>query len=566
MRAILCSLVLMFSGFGAHAEKLSLAVADMPPYTSSEYLADYGVMTEIINKASEKAGIDLSYELIPLKRMAKLVKAGRLDGAYPMTKSEENKEDYFFSEKILTLKAALFYRKDKMQKIDYANLSDLKQYKMGGVLGSFYVDTLKANGIRVQQVKNEELQLKLLEKDRVQLAPMDLTGGWNFVRQYYGDQIDQFDTLKKTFMQEDLFFVISRKNPNGEALMGQFNQALAEMKDSGEFEKILRKYNASSAAITEKLGGKGEKVCLALNGTLGDRGFNDMLYNGLLEASNTYDIEIAFRMPKSRDEAALAAIPMELAEKEKCQMVVSAGFDTIKPMIEASKKHPEVVFAHIDSGNPEMTMNFVASNFAQHQGSFVVGVLAARMSKTGKVAFLGGVDIPVVKAFETGFREGVNYANSEAEVLSEYVSKFPDFSGFFSPEKGRTLVNGFADAGADVVYTVAGGTGLGGIEAAKAKGIYTVGVDSDQDYLAKGTVLTSMMKRIDVAVFDIVSRYIKGELKGGTSLDYDYSNGGVSLSEMQFTKDLIGPDILSEIRSVEEKIAKGDIIVTDEMK
>jgi len=185
--------------------------------------------------------------------------------------------------------------------------------------------------------------------------------------------------------------------------------------------------------------------------------------------------------------------------------------------------------------------------FAEEQGSYLAGVAAAKASKSGKIGYIGGVRIPLLQKFEAGFVAGVKATKKSATVDVKYVTEPPDFGGFNDPAKAKVIANGMIDAGADVIYAAAGGSGKGLFEAAVAaaaagKKVWTIGVDSDQYLTAsadeKKNMLTSMLKRVDVAVFDAIQAAVKGkkvadDIGAGAGIQgrrYDLKNNGVGLS------------------------------------
>ena len=303
------------------------------------------------------------------------------------------------------------------------------------------------------------------------------------------------------------------------------------------------------------------KIGLAL-GTfgLGDRSFNDMQYNGLIEAYRNHNIDVAYRIPADNSYSSYLDIFRELIEYENCSLIIAGeGFQMSEVVESIADDYPDVVFVVMDF-TAEYHPNIVSTSFAQNEGAFVVGALSALMTQSGEVGFIGGVDIPVVKEFEAGFVAGVRYINPRIKLHIEYCSLLPDFSGFSNPSKGYRMATEMYNRNVDIIFSVAGGTGNGIISAASATSNFVIGVDSNQDDMAPGFVLTSMMKRLDVAVIDIVSRFIEGSLKGGV-YRYDIKNGGISLTDMQFTHDIIPEKILRQIQIIENKIADGTIKV-----
>lgn len=198
--------------------------------------------------------------------------------------------------------------------------------------------------------------------------------------------------------------------------------------------------------------------------------------------------------------------------------------------------------------------------FEQGQGSFLAGALAAYMSKTGKIGFIGGTAVPPVQKFEQGYVDGAKYAVPNIEVEVEYVSPLGDFSGFNAPDKGYALATNMYQNGADTIFTVAGLTGNGIIESARRNGKFAIGVDSDQDSLAKGVVLTSMIKKLDVACYDELKAAMENRFKAGPSF-YGLKENGVSLSQMKYTRNKISDKIMNDINRIREEIISGKIKV-----
>jgi basic membrane protein A len=231
---------------------------------------------------------------------------------------------------------------------------------------------------------------------------------------------------------------------------------------------------------------------------------------------------------------------------------------------ELAKKYTDVDFIVFEYKNGEMP-NVVNAEFAQNEGSYAAGFLAARFSASKKIAFIGGVNIAVIKDFESGFRQGMLRGDPSCTLISEYVSQLPDYSGFYDPKKGYEMARRLYEDGVDIIYAVAGGTGNGIIQAARTAGKYVIGVDSNQDHMAPGQVLTSMMKRLDVAVLRLIELRINGKLEGGV-YRFDYRNGGVSLTEMEYTLKMFPAALIRELHEIEKQIADGVIAVINTLK
>ena len=298
---------------------------------------------------------------------------------------------------------------------------------------------------------------------------------------------------------------------------------------------------------------------LAGAGGLGDQSYNDMLFAGLGKAQKRYHLRLIYEETEdslASQEAGMARLVARGAD------VIFANGSGLPPLVERyAERYPKkrfIVSDHSAGRHP----NVAAMRFKAHEGAFLVGVLAGRMTRNGKVGFIGGVDIPAIHSFRVGFEEGVAHGRSAVEVAVDFVSTGDDFSGFNDPGKGGRMAEAMYADGVDIIFAVAGLTGNGIIRAAQQSGHYAIGVDADQDHMAKGHVLTSMMKRLDRAAFLEVTRIVQGQFSPGTRI-FDLSNGGVSLSPMKYTHDLIPDAVHALLKATESDIIAGKIQVAD---
>ena len=304
------------------------------------------------------------------------------------------------------------------------------------------------------------------------------------------------------------------------------------------------------------------KVGLAYDiGGRGDQSFNDSAAVGLDKAKDELGLEAT--------ESEAGAGEADAAKEERLRVladsghnpIIAVGFAYSGPVAKVAPEFPEVTFGIVDDANAKGD-NISNLVFAEEQGSFLVGAAAALKSKTGNVGFIGGVQVPLISKFEVGFTEGAKAVKPDVTVQTVYLTQPPDFSGFNDPAKGRTAAQGMFDGGADVVYHAAGGSGGGLFEAAKAAGALAIGVDSDQYETAapevQDVILTSMVKRVDVAVFDFLSSVADGEVEAGPRV-YDLEQGGVDYSTSGGQVD----DIKAQLDDFKQKIVSGEITVTD---
>lgn len=285
-------------------------------------------------------------------------------------------------------------------------------------------------------------------------------------------------------------------------------------------------------------------------GGLGDKSFNDSAYRGLTMAEEQLGIKFKYVEPASPSED--MQFLREFAENDY-DLVVGVGF-LMKDSVETvAKEHPNVKFAIIDEVID--AANVTSLVFAEDEGSFLVGALAAMMTKTDTIGFVGGMEVPLIQKFESGYVQGAKYINPSIKVTTLYTSGPNPFN---DPVRGKESAIAEYNQGADVIFHAAGGTGTGVIEGAKAMGIYAIGVDSNQDYVAPGTVLTSMIKNVDQAVFATVKDVKEGTFKSGINR-FGVSNNGVGTSEFEFTKDIIGEEKLQKLEEIRAGIIDGSI-------
>ncbi|MGH3589403.1 MAG: BMP family lipoprotein, partial [Pseudonocardia sp.] len=267
-------------------------------------------------------------------------------------------------------------------------------------------------------------------------------------------------------------------------------------------------------------------------GGRGDLSFNDSAAAGLekaiadlgLQQANTR--ELAAAENESED---AAATRLRQLVADGFNPIIAVGFKYAEPLKTVATENPNVQFAIVDDATVELP-NVTPLVFAEEQGSFLVGAAAALKSKSGNLGFVGGVDVPLIHKFEAGYEAGAKAVTPDIKIQVKYLTQPPDFSGFGSPDKGKTAAAGMYDAGADVVYQAAGGSGGGVFEAAKAAGGLAIGVDSDQyqtaDPAVKDVIMTSMLKKVDVAVFDFIKAVVDGSFPAGSTV-YDLAKDGV---------------------------------------
>jgi basic membrane protein A and related proteins len=235
--------------------------------------------------------------------------------------------------------------------------------------------------------------------------------------------------------------------------------------------------------------------------------------------------------------------------------IVGIGFSQGSSVEKVAKEFPKLQFAIIDS--VVSLPNVQSIVFKEHEGSFLVGMMAAMASKSGKVGFIGGMDIPLIRKFQCGFEQGAKFANPKAEVVANMTGTTP--TAWNDPARGGELAKAQFAAGVDVVFAAAGGTGLGVYQAAKDNGKLAIGVDSNQNHIHPGTMLTSMVKRVDVAVYEA----FKG-VKPGTSA-LGLKEGGVDVAIDEHNAKLVTAEMKKRVDAARADIISGKVKVIDFM-
>ena len=318
---------------------------------------------------------------------------------------------------------------------------------------------------------------------------------------------------------------------------------------------------AKSAGTTSAAPGSGFKVGLVFDvGGRGDKSFNDAAYAGLERARR--ELGIPYSTLETGEGSDREAALRQLAAGGS-QLVFGVGFlfsDDIKRL---AGEFPDVKFACVDftvTPGESLPPNLVALKFKEEEGSFLVGALAAELSSTGKVGFVGGMEIPLIKKFEAGYKAGVKAVRPATRVLVKYAGTTG--SAFKDPTKGKELALAEYDEGAGIIFHASGSTGLGVFEAARELNRLAIGVDSDQADEAPGHVLTSMVKRVDTAVFDCIRETAAGHWHGGVRV-FGLKENGVGWVYDTKNQALIPAPVKTTVDSLERLIVAGNIVVPD---
>ncbi|PID63918.1 MAG: BMP family ABC transporter substrate-binding protein [Gammaproteobacteria bacterium] len=288
-----------------------------------------------------------------------------------------------------------------------------------------------------------------------------------------------------------------------------------------------------------------------------DKSFNQAAYEGAERFKK--ETGIKYNELEVTNEGQREQFQRKLAQRGH-NPIVMTGFSQAAPLEKTAKAFPKVNFTLVDGVVNAPNVRSVV--FREDEGSFLVGALAAMKSKTGVLGFVGGMDVPLINKFGCGYVQGARYINPEIKVIQNMTGSTPD--AWNNPTKGGELTRAQIDNKADVIYAAAGNTGVGVYQAAKDAGVYAIGVDSNQNYLHPGTMLTSMVKRVDVAVEKALKDGLSDKFETGVQT-LGLAQDGVDWALDEHNRDLITPEMEKKVNAIREAIIKGDIKVHDYM-
>ena len=289
-----------------------------------------------------------------------------------------------------------------------------------------------------------------------------------------------------------------------------------------------------------------------------DKSFNEGVFNGASKFKK--DTGIDFRDLEIQNEAQREQVLRKFA-KDGYSPIIMPGFAWATALGKVADEYPNTKFGIIDMVVDKPNVQSMV--FKAEEGSFLVGVLAAETSKSGKVGFVGGMDIPLISAFECGYAQGVKYASGgKDEVIANMTGTTP--AAWNDPVKGGELAKSQIDRGADIVYAAAGSTGQGVLKAAADAGKFGIGVDSNQNGLFPGKILTSMLKRVDVATYDSFKAAKDGTWKAGVQV-FGLKNDGVGYAVDDNNKAILSADAVKMAEAAKADIIAGKIQVHDYM-
>lgn len=306
---------------------------------------------------------------------------------------------------------------------------------------------------------------------------------------------------------------------------------------------------ASSNDSSTKFKGQTPSVMMITDtGGVNDGSFNEGSWRGLQKAEKELGVKVSYL---ESHQASDYTDNFEKAIDSSVDLVLAIGFLMADHTKEAALMNPDTKYAIIDYDyGAETPSNVLGITFKSQEGAFLTGVVAALMTKTKKIGFIGGIKGQIIDQFEYGFRAGIKYIDPTIQVDVQYADSFSDSS------KGKSIANQLYTSGDDIVFHAAGGVGNGVIEAAKEQNKWVIGVDSDQSYLAPDNMLTSSLKRVDTASYEVSKLLKEGNFQSG-SKTYGLAENGVGIVESKF----IPEDVLAKIMSLKEKILSGDIFV-----
>lgn len=297
-------------------------------------------------------------------------------------------------------------------------------------------------------------------------------------------------------------------------------------------------------------------------GGLNDESFNQISWEGIKKTESELGADIK-ALESKRDEDYIPNLTKFAREPRDITWAV--GFKFEKAIPEVAKQFPNAKFGIVDSNlGGNIPNNVTAVTFKEEEGSFLMGVIAGLTTKTNKVGFIGGISSPLISKFESGFKAGVHAVNPQATVQSAYAESFTDAT------KGRSLAQNMYNDGYDIIYHASGGVGKGLFDEVKTREqgkFWAIGVDMDQSSLAPEHTLSSMVKRVDVAVFDVTKQVKEGKFEGGKQIELGLKEGAVGFADN--TSKHVSEDVLKKVEEYKQKIINGEINVPkteDELK
>jgi basic membrane protein A len=301
------------------------------------------------------------------------------------------------------------------------------------------------------------------------------------------------------------------------------------------------------------------KVGLVLDrGGKDDKSFNSSAYEGATEAQKKLGISLKY--VEATDDNAFEPLLRAFAQREY-DLIIGIGFAQKDAVAKVAAQFPKRRFAIVDAKVD--VPNVRSLLFEEHEGAFLVGAIAALTSKTGKIGFVGGMEIPLIRRFEMAYEAGARHINPSVSIAANYVGITSE--AWNNPPKGKELALSQFESGADIVFAAAGASGLGVFDAAEEKKKFAIGVDANQDWTKPGLILTSMLKRVDQAVFSSIEDARNGSFSGGVK-HFGLANKGVDYSVDEFNAKILTEAVRKKADEIKADIIAGRIIVPDYYK
>jgi basic membrane protein A len=318
---------------------------------------------------------------------------------------------------------------------------------------------------------------------------------------------------------------------------------------------LMQKFLSAGAALALSAGAALAEPALIFDlGGKFDKSFNEAAFNGAQrwaeETGGTFR-EIELQSEAQREQA------LRRFAEAGSNPIITTGFAFATPVEAVAGDYPDTKFVNIDGWLPEIPANVQMISFQEHQGSYLVGMMAAMASKSGTIGFIGGMDIPLIRHFGCGYAQGAKAVNPDIKIVANMTGTTP--TAWNDPVKGSELTKAQISQGADVVYAAAGGTGVGVLQTAADENILSIGVDSNQNHLHPGKVLTSMLKRVDVAVYN--SMKSGADIATGTSVVLGLAEDGVGVAMDENNASLVNAAMSEAVADARAKIIAGDLEV-----
>ena len=300
---------------------------------------------------------------------------------------------------------------------------------------------------------------------------------------------------------------------------------------------------------------EGLKVAVVLSGATGDRSFYDSANEGL-QALVASDLGIQGTLIECKNDASMFTTNL-IAAAEDNDIVIAVGWEFWDALTEYAPQLPDTKFIFIDNGLDGVGDNLMSITYAQNEGSFLVGYSAGKLTQTGKIGAVGGEDSETINDFIVGYEAGAKYARKDVEVQVQYAGTYDD------PAKGKELALALYDAGCDIVFQVASRTGEGVFEAAAERGLYAIGVDSDQKYINPDVIICSMIKQVNLSIVEAVTAYAtEGTWMGGQIWVADMATGLIDVGYGDDTMtQQVSDELKAEVEEIKAQIIAGEIEV-----